>query len=175
VNQFVEECRREWRRLRVPKSLANDMAAELESDLAEAADEGVTPEELVGGDARTFARSWAAERGVDMHTRGRQKLTFAILAALVGVAAVGAGLAISAAPARPAAKPLTIVFPPPDATGRVWVQAKPAGIRFVSRMEGVSHDTTRTLGFVLLAAGLSGAIAVTAVSLSNGRRHTLRF
>jgi hypothetical protein len=64
VNQFIEECRREWRRLRVPKSIEDEMAEELETDLVEACAEGVTPEEIVGTDARSFARSWAAERTV---------------------------------------------------------------------------------------------------------------
>jgi hypothetical protein len=55
VNQFIEDCRREWRRLRVPKSTADDMAAELEADLAEARSDGTPPEELVGSDPRSFA------------------------------------------------------------------------------------------------------------------------
>ena len=41
MNDFVEECRREWRRLRVPKHLADEMAAELAADLEEAAPEDV--------------------------------------------------------------------------------------------------------------------------------------
>ena len=67
MNRFVEDCRREWARLQVPDGVANEMAAELEADLAEAEAEGVPAEELLGRgvfDARTFAAAWAAERGV---------------------------------------------------------------------------------------------------------------
>jgi len=67
VNEFVEECRREWRRLRVPDAVANEMAADLEADLREAEAEGASAEEVLGSgafDPRSFAASWAAERGV---------------------------------------------------------------------------------------------------------------
>ena len=67
MNAFIEECRREWRRLRVPDPIANEMAADLASDLAEAEAEGVSPEEVLGSgafDPRSFAASWAGERGV---------------------------------------------------------------------------------------------------------------
>ena len=64
MTDFVEQCRLEWRRLGVPDSLAEEMAAELASDLREAEAEGVSAEELLGSDARSFAASWAAERGI---------------------------------------------------------------------------------------------------------------
>jgi hypothetical protein len=67
VNEFVEECRQEWKRLHVPDPVANEMAADLEADLKEAEAEGASPEEVLGSgafDARSFAASWAAERGV---------------------------------------------------------------------------------------------------------------
>src|SRR5213078_3798596 len=67
VNEFVEECRREWKRLGVPDPVANEMAADLEADLGEAEAEGVSAEEVLGSgafDPRSFAGSWAAERGV---------------------------------------------------------------------------------------------------------------
>src|SRR5215510_7281479 len=65
MSDFVEQCRREWRRLGVPDSLADEMAADLASDLGEAEAEGVSAEELLGsGDARSFAASWATERGI---------------------------------------------------------------------------------------------------------------
>jgi hypothetical protein len=67
VNRFVQECRREWKRLRVPDAIANEMAADLAADLAEAEAEGASPEDVLGDavfDARSFAASWAAERGV---------------------------------------------------------------------------------------------------------------
>jgi hypothetical protein len=67
MSDFVEQCRREWRRLGVADPLADEMAADLASDLSEAEAEGVSAEELLGSsafDPRSFAASWAAERGV---------------------------------------------------------------------------------------------------------------
>jgi hypothetical protein len=67
VNEFVEECLREWRRLGVPDTVATEMAAELTADLAEAAAEGATTEAVLGTSAfepRAFAGAWATERGV---------------------------------------------------------------------------------------------------------------
>jgi len=62
---FVEECRQEWKRLGVPDGLAEEMAAELESDLAEAEADGVSAAELLGeSDPRRFAATWARERGL---------------------------------------------------------------------------------------------------------------
>jgi hypothetical protein len=67
MSDFVEQCRQEWRRLGVPDPLADEMAADLTSDLEEAEAEGVAAEELLGSsafDPRSFAASWAAERGI---------------------------------------------------------------------------------------------------------------
>lgn len=67
MNDFVDQCRREWKRLGVADSLADEMAADLASDLREAEGEGVSVEELLGGsasDPSTFAASWARERGI---------------------------------------------------------------------------------------------------------------
>src|SRR5262249_14516636 len=67
MSDFVEQCRREWKRLGVPDPLAEEMAADLTSDLREAEAEGVSAEDLLGevaSDPRTFAASWAGERGI---------------------------------------------------------------------------------------------------------------
>ena len=67
MSDFVEQCRREWKRLGVPDPLAEEMAADLAADLSEAEAEGVSAEELLGSsasDPRSFAASWAAERGI---------------------------------------------------------------------------------------------------------------
>ena len=67
MSDFVEQCRREWKRLGVPDPLADEKAADLASDLREAEAEGVSAEELLGSsafDPRAFAATWAAERGV---------------------------------------------------------------------------------------------------------------
>jgi hypothetical protein len=67
VSKFVDECGREWKRLGVPRAVAAEMAADLEADLQEAESEGTSLEEVLGSgafDPRSFAASWAAERGV---------------------------------------------------------------------------------------------------------------
>ena len=43
MSEFVEQCLREWKRLGVPDPLAEEMAADMESDLSEAEAEGVRP------------------------------------------------------------------------------------------------------------------------------------
>jgi len=65
MTAYVEECRQEWKRLGVPDLLAEEMATELESDLAEAQADGVSAAELLGeSDPRRFAANWAGERGL---------------------------------------------------------------------------------------------------------------
>jgi hypothetical protein len=65
MTAFVDECRQEWKRLGVPDLLAEEMAAELEADLAEAEADGVSATEMLGeSDPRRFAAAWARERGL---------------------------------------------------------------------------------------------------------------
>ena len=65
MTAFVEECRHEWTRLGVPDLLAEEMATDLEADLAEAEADGVAAAEFLGeSDPRRFAASWAKERGL---------------------------------------------------------------------------------------------------------------
>jgi hypothetical protein len=67
VSEFVEECRRERRRLGVPDPIANEMAADLTADIEEAEAEGGSAEDVLGNsvfDPRRFAASWAGARGV---------------------------------------------------------------------------------------------------------------
>jgi hypothetical protein len=137
VNQFIEECRAEWKRLRVPDPVANEMAADLAADLKDAEAEGVSPEEVLGSgasDPRSFAASWAAERGVVppplMRARLRSRsLIHVALAALTLTAAIGAALVVFASPhagVRMAA--FALPAPPPtvmnvsfDGHATVWV------------------------------------------------------
>ena len=96
MSDFVEQCRSEWKRLAVPDPLAEEMAADLASDLRDAEAEGVSAEEYLGSsvfDPRSFAASWAAERGVIPvpPSRGnarRRPLIFVVFTALAGIALV---------------------------------------------------------------------------------------
>jgi hypothetical protein len=96
VSEFVDACRREWRRLGVPEPAANEMAADLAADLKEAEQDGVTAEEVLGSgafDPRAFAASWASERGlVPAQRRDRMRdhrLLLALLGLVVLLAAAG--------------------------------------------------------------------------------------
>jgi hypothetical protein len=92
---FIEECRYEWRHLGVPDSMADEMAAELEADLAEAEADGVSAAEMLGeSDPRRFAANWARERGLVAEAapkkRGRRWIwVAAFVLALVFVVVLG--------------------------------------------------------------------------------------
>jgi hypothetical protein len=92
MSDFVDRCRREWKRLRVPDAVAEEMAADLAADLEEAEAEGISAEEVLGSsvfDPRSFADSWAAERGVippapaQRQSLSRKPLILGAFAALV--------------------------------------------------------------------------------------------
>src|SRR5712691_2704697 len=158
VSQFVEECRREWKRLRVPDPVANEMAADLAADLAEAEAEGGSAEDVLGSgafDPRSFAASWATERGVipqpppvSRDRIPRRSGVRAAIAAFALIAIIGAVLAIVASPSRPGrlalaspfrpalrvevTPPLRLVGPPRLRVGRPWVRVVVAPrLRFV--------------------------------------------
>lgn len=102
MNAYVEECRREWKRLGVPDSLAEEMASELEADLADAEADGVSAAEMLGeSDPRRFARNWAVERGLvseEPPRKSRKWLWVSIAAAaflfFIAVPATLIGLAV---------------------------------------------------------------------------------
>jgi hypothetical protein len=74
VNDFIEQCRREWERLGVPDLLAEKMAADLAADLREAEAEGISADDYLGAsDARAFASSWATERGLVAERRDERR------------------------------------------------------------------------------------------------------
>jgi hypothetical protein len=97
MSDFVEQCRQEWKRLGVSDPLAEEMAADLATDLREAEAEGVSAEELLGSsafDRRSFAATWAAERGIiprplSQPTRHRplSLMAFTAIAAIALIAA----------------------------------------------------------------------------------------
>jgi hypothetical protein len=109
VSEFVEECRREWKRLHVPDPIANEMAADREADLKEAEAEGASAEEVLGSgafDPRSFAASWAAERGVAQPTAAtvsqpmppaRPRRRLGVLAVLAASVVFGLVVLVSAA------------------------------------------------------------------------------
>jgi hypothetical protein len=182
VNQFIEECRREWQRLRVADPVADEMAADLAADLEEAEAEGVSPAEVLGSvasDPRSFAASWAAERGVipppPLTARLRRRsLIYAATAALTIVAAIGAALVIFASPdasalmgaIRMPAAPV----PPPSPTnvsfvgdGGVWVAQANGGVllTFPPAPGAAAHGSgveIHTFGSILLIVGIVGVI-----------------
>jgi hypothetical protein len=177
VNEFVEECRREWKRLRVPDPVANEMAADLEADLKEAEAEGASAEEVLGSgafDPRSFAASWAAERGVAeplrltegpppmagwtpiWRTRTLAALTISGLIAIIGAALalhrIGSSQAI-------AASPFVRQVPIPPA---------PAGMRVFPLQLVGPGGYAAVFGLVLLLAGLAG-LALTVLYWSRHR------
>jgi hypothetical protein len=173
VNEFVQECRREWKRLRVPDPVADDMAAELTADLDEAAAEGGSPEEVLGrtaSDPRSFAAAWAGERGLvppqslTARLRRRSRLPMAI-AALTIVAAVGAALVVFASPnasARVAELPLPQLSAYPtraEAARQMWVSANARGRVWVTEADAqASGVDIHRVGSILWIAGIAGVI-----------------
>ena len=164
MNRFVKECRREWKRLRVPDSVANEMAADLASDLAEAQAEGASIEDVLGSsafDPRAFAAAWAAERGVSqppMAPAGSRPRWWPLAAiAATAVALVGALLVIAPKPRvhlqiGSAVRPLT-VLPPPSFRG------PPPGLAaHASTVANHVHE----LGGLLLIVGILAMIATLA-------------
>jgi hypothetical protein len=111
MNAYVDECRREWKRLGVPDLLAEEMAVELESDLAEAEADGVSAAEMLGeSDPRRFAATWATERGLVAEPPPKRKrrvwiwvlATFILFVLLMTALALGAwGTTVSVGPPRP--------------------------------------------------------------------------
>jgi hypothetical protein len=98
MTEFVEQCREEWRRLGVADPLAEEMAADLASDLRDAEAEGISAEELLGSsvfDPHSFAAAWAGERGIIPAPTGRRNarrrplvlVAFTALAALTLIVA----------------------------------------------------------------------------------------
>lgn len=121
---FVDECRREWKRLGVPDAAANEMAAELAADLEEAESEGASPEDVLGYavfDARAFAAQWAEERGLigpEPPPRRRSVPIALVVAVAIFLVVVAAGIAVFAGAATThvaiAGVPRTgLVVPPP--------------------------------------------------------------
>jgi hypothetical protein len=174
VSEFVDECRREWRRLGVPDPVANEMAADLIADLEEAEAEGATPEDVLGNsafDPRRFAAAWATARGVTgPPTAGRlwptRRPVVTVLSVLAGVLTIAAAfgllvvrgstsVAFAARHIVAGPGPLRL-FPP----GHRIVLPLPGGGPFgVTRIEGID---VHPLALLLLIIGVA-SLAVFAV------------
>jgi branched-subunit amino acid ABC-type transport system permease component len=181
VRAFVDECRREWRRLRVPDELADEMAAELEADLAEAG----SLEELLGTaavDASSFARNWATERGVTKATRGRGSLVPALLATLALAAAIAGGAVTIHEANRDSSRPhepIAAWIAPNQRTPTLVIAAQAAaeearlaadnahGEPRLVRLNEVdgTNDHSNTLGLALLIGGLAVLVPLTLLGL----------
>jgi lysylphosphatidylglycerol synthetase-like protein (DUF2156 family) len=173
VNEFIEECRREWKRLRVPDLVANEMAADLAADLEEAEAEGASPDEVLGSaasDPRSFATSWAAERAVipppPLASRLRRRsLIHPVSAALTIVAAIGAALVIFASPNATA--PIAVMrmprlqpYPTKVSFARhaVWVAKVNGGDVLTFPQAHASGVAIHRVGSILLIVGIAGVI-----------------
>ena len=126
MTDFVEQCRLEWRRLGVPDELAEEMAADLASDLREAEAEGVSAEDLLGGDPRAFAASWAAERGIIPVAPGRGNARRRPLV-LVAFTALAAIVLIVSALLLLTGQPKATLAATSSGTARSHLQSPPAG------------------------------------------------
>jgi hypothetical protein len=161
VSKFVKECRREWKRLGVEDSIANEMAADLAADLEEAEAEGASIEEVLGSsafDPRSFAAAWAAERGVirPSTTTARPARKLIALAIIVATALALIGAAIA--------------FLPTTSTHRVAsVALHPALLSPPQTLVPPTHSTAvatvHTVGLLLLVAGVIGIVTTSAWTL----------
>ncbi len=186
MNEFVEECRREWKRLGVAAPVANEMAADLEADLREAASEGVSAEEVLGTgafDPRSFAAAWAAERGVVARPQAasagpriatgllRRWGVLAVVAASALVACIGAALALRRSASSEAfGSPFAAPVPQ-------WRFPVPAGFATPMQLDG-GHAAE--LGMILIVVGVLGFVFATLAwspwaargrSMRSGRSH----
>ena len=136
MSEFVEQCRREWRRLGVADPLAEEMAADLASDLEEAEAEGVSAADYLGAsasDPRSFAASWASERGIIPGPSGREKggrrpRALVAFTALAAIAAIVASLLLATGEPKLS---LARTTPPPGASRTVVSTSAAAPIEWI--------------------------------------------
>ena len=163
MSEFVDECRREWRRLGVPDPIANEMAADLSADLHEAEAEGGSPEDVLGNsafDPRRFAAAWATARGVtgppvsNHPTLWRPAVATALTIVLVALTVV-AGVALFGGATGSAVAVVAPHFargPEVFAPGRILLPG-PFGGLFGTP---VVHNVFRPVALLLLIVGLVG-------------------
>jgi hypothetical protein len=136
MNDFVEQCRQEWRRLGVSDRPADEMAADLAADLAEAEAEGISAEEFLGSsalDPRSFAASWAAERGLipepsSRRSDGRRPRVLIAFTAFAAITMIVAALLLATGEpkvslVRSRTTPRHLVSPPAGVSPHVTAQS----------------------------------------------------
>jgi hypothetical protein len=187
VSQFVDECRREWKRLRVPSTIADEMAKDLAADLEEAEADGATAEEVLGSgasDPRAFAAAWASERGIARtpwaeRIRKRWLLLLVVPLVLFVLVVVGGVLAFFATGESSAPPIATAVSPTQFVPGRVigtsiyGAMVSPSGVQLASRGRNVLHGRPRSITITFGNSGV-GIVDVAHLTVSIGR-HTYRF
>ncbi len=146
----------------MPSALANEMAADLEADLAEAKADGVSPEEVLGigyFDPAAFAHSWATARGiVDLEPTPpapdrRRRVGLAVTA---GVSAVVALLGLVAlVGGRQRSRSILALGPGPRRLGLRGLAGGPQ--QFLTLHQG---DAIAAVGAALLLVGLLGLAVV---------------
>lgn len=180
MSEFVEQCRAEWKRLGVSDPAADEMAADLAADLREAEAEGTSPEAVLGSDAfnpRSFAASWAAERGLipppppprpGKSLQLSRALVVGAVVAVLAIVVVIAGLVvvtILAPPAVHVSASRGVIPGFPVAPGRVFPPGFPQ-LPTGGPVTSVEHVTglgihVNLLGVLLLLVGI--AVAVLAI------------
>ena len=93
MSSVTDECRKTWRELGVRRVVIEELAAELEADLADAEADGISADAFVGHDPSALARQWATERG---RARARLRVLLTAIVAVIG-AIPGASFGLFAA------------------------------------------------------------------------------
>jgi PASTA domain len=170
MTAFVEECRREWKRLGVPDSIADEMASELDADLTEASADGVSAAEILGeSDPRRFAASWASARGLALEghpqPRRRRRYVWWILAAVLlllvtimigGVLLASVGTVTTSTAIQVQLPPVGKTVPVPDLVGLKATRAI-AILRASGLEPAVASVAGRRAGVVVAQAPSAGA------------------
>ncbi len=141
MNEFVEQCRREWSRLGVADPLAEEMAADLASDLEEAEAEGVSAADDLGSrasDPRSLAASWASERGIvpappSPEMGRRRPLALVAFTCLAAIAVVVAALLLATGEPKVSLTSTTarshLPAPPPPGRPCIPIRRRPSRFR----------------------------------------------
>jgi len=175
MSDFVEQCSQEWKRLNVPDPLAEEMAADLASDLREAEADGISAEEFLGSsvfDPRSFAASWAAERGIipAPARRGNRPLVLVAFTALAAVAVLVAALLLATGEPKVRAV-ATSTGRPGIAIPPVPFNYHPGPGRLVLRTASTSASASAPVEWILLLVALAALGFAAWLWSSRGRSH----